>query len=606
MCARSPSLHALHTSPDFPIDIPFLLPRSGINQRESFMKTSTIRHQRSLVQLAILGVFFLAGQPALASLLTSYSDSYTLKTTNQSMWSSGNQASWNFNSGLLGGAWGTYAGNSPVSKGVNAITGSANAVIIPGVCFGLLGCTSDVTGDTRTGASVNVTSSGQAGVVVTAHANGGAIGAVLPMTTVLQFDDRGAGKFHIGGTNAIGPGANITSSAPSFKAGIDGVINMENHIAATGCVIGAGCSSTSRDANLLAGQFNILAIDTTKTKPISAFGADLSIFEFNKDISIRAGGVSCPSGDCQSVPVSTPQVAVARLDRLLDHSNASLSGNTLSMSNNQTVVSLTADITGILQYAMGVPFDALNPAIDLGVASVTGSVVDVRAGINLGITQSFDFVPRLLATLTFDKPVGRWISIPSLSDRLYWDYLGYTVTVDFNSVGQDFQFVGGEMGNLLDRKYWIEDGDNFTNKTQLSIDPTVPIKAGCFQGSLSGLGSFDTCGYDHEFKTTDLFDVSGFNRGFNLGGFNVADFATLNEIIDPNAVPEPGSIALFSVGLFFLAALRRLRQRHNPTLTSAPQYRLALTHCQRYMKSSGWAPFSVALKPNVPLDFRTC
>lgn len=63
-----------------------------------------------------------------------FADQFTFQTTGQSLWSSGAQASWAYDSGFIGGTWGGgRSASSPVVFGLNGITGSANALIFPAI-----------------------------------------------------------------------------------------------------------------------------------------------------------------------------------------------------------------------------------------------------------------------------------------------------------------------------------------------------------------------------------------------------------------------------------------------------------------------------------------
>jgi hypothetical protein len=465
-----------------------------------------------------------------------------------------------------------------------------------------------VTADTRTGAAITLSSSGQVGIDVHAQANGGAIAVVLPVQTSLKIDDLGFGKFHVGGTNSVGAGASISATAPSFKAGVDGIINIDNSISATGCFIGAGCSTSSADININPGQFSIVGLDTTATKPFSAFGIDIPQVKFGKEIPIRAGTETpeCTASKnnpgqqalienglvddpCASGPLAAPVVAVLKVDKLTDHTGGSMIGDTLTLSSNTPVLRVTADLTGIAQYALGSPVDVLNPSLDLKVATVTGSLIDVQAGIQLGLSQVFGFTPDLLATLTFDRDVlqyeqqqigetvsesfdfGCWLGFANYEcdgfNRVTRTPVygmvavnkGHTVTVDLEK-GADFAFVGGGGGDLLSRVYSVGNGANFNSNSLISIDPTMPIRAACFDLELKlGLGGTGNhCVLDETFGTTDLVDVSVFNNTFELTGFNDASFESDFRV----GVPEPGSIFLISIGLFGLAySYRPLRRR---------------------------------------------
>ena len=419
--------------------------------------TSTML-KRSPCQLALIGLFTVAAPAAMAAPLT-FNDSYTLSTTNQSMWAPGGQAQWSYDSGFVGGAWGTYAGNAPVGGGISAITGSENEMItprIPGIPSSHVPstrtCTSTAWGDvctpelgnydipgtpdipatyadTRSGAALGISSSGRVGVDVKAQANGGAIGVVVPVQTALQIADKGNGIFHVS-ANSVIAGASITSTAPSFKAGVDGIINLDNEFSATGCIIGAGCSSTNATVNLDAGQFSLVGLDTTQAKPFSAFGLGIPQVKYDREIIVRAGAESseCSASKasagqsaliengvvpdpCATGPLAQPAIGVLKVSKLADNTASNLSGTTLSLNSNQAVLRVTADLTGIAQYALGAPVDILNPELNLKVATVRGSIIDVQAGVSLGMSQKFDFTPTLMATLEFDRDVEQWRNV---------------------------------------------------------------------------------------------------------------------------------------------------------------------------------------------------
>jgi hypothetical protein len=549
--------------------------------RTKFDKVSRAKAVRpTTLAMAIVTSLYLFATPQFAN-ATVYSDTYTLQTTNQSMWAPGAQAAWSYNSGFQGGAWGTYAGSAPVSGGVNAITGSSNATITPAVP-GIPGyCTSTpwgdvctpaipgipaVTADTRTGAAVTIQSSGKVGVVATASANGGAVAVILPVSTQLNISDPLNGVFHVSGVNTIGSGASISTVAPSFQAGVSGVINLDNKFSGTGCVVFAGCSSSSSNVNVDPGQFSIVGLNTANTKPLSAFGVNVPMVAYGNPQGITAGA--------QTVGYVTPY-------QLSDASGGSVSGGTLSMSNNQTLLNVAADLTGIAQFALDFPVDVLNPSIDLGVATIAGTLLDVQAGVNLGITQSFSFDPNLQVTLVFDEPVSELEQVITSyaqnelcfntgfgqmcvpvggTHPVYgqaWVDVGNSVTINL-AQGADLKFTGA-VGNLLSRTYSLANVSDFTSNTLLSIDPMVAIQAGCFDISLKlNLGGYNHCAYDNTYATTGLANISVAKQTFELGGFNTASFD-----FAPNGgdVPEPETLLLTALGLLALALTRSKKGR---------------------------------------------
>ena len=596
-------------------------PTTGLNVSNLSMKTSKARQNKafrpSRLTLAMMGCLCLSATQTFAA-PTILNDVYTLQTTNQSMWGSGGQSSWAYDTGFQGAQWGTYAGSAPAGGGINAITGSQNvllfpalpgtpdvhvpAVVTPGFCVWGGACVPDVEitpaftipgipatpavyGDTRTGAAVSVSSSGRVGVDVTAQAQGGGISVVLPVTTALSIGDTVNGQFHVGGTSSFGAGSTITSTAPSFKAGVYGVINLDNSLNLEGCFIGAGCDNTTVNLNVDPGQFSLVGLDTTKTKPVSVFGLPVPI-KFDKEYQIREGQPPCQgpaTADgvepvCDVSPLAMPLLAVIKPTSLQDFTGGSFSGDVLSIANNTPVLRVTADLTGILQAALDFPADVLNPSLNLTVATISGSLLDVQAGVTLGMEQKFSLAPSLQVTLLFDKPIEEYD--PTTQQ---WVDEGTDVTIDL-AAGADLRFVG-DAGVLVSRTYSMKDATNFTSNTSLSIDPTLPIKALCIDIELKlGLGGTgQQCAFQKEFKTTDLVDISAYSNRFSLQGFNTAQFGGVDStdpyvpstpdippLFDPttpfaffepsNPVPEPSSIWLTALALIGLVSVSKRKQ----------------------------------------------
>ena len=533
--------------------------------------------------------------PAVAA-PTVFTDAYTLTTTNQSMWGSGTQAGFSYDSGLLGAAWGTYGSSGvPASFGLNAIIGSANTVLFPGTpeacAWGYcIGGTDPITADTRTGGALDGTTSGQVGLYVTAQANGGGLNVSVPVTSSLTIGEAGAnGIFHVSGTNALG-GGTITAIAPSFKAGLDGVLVLEASVKGTGCIALAGCTSSDPISlvDINAGRFSLVALDTSKTDPVSFFGLGWPYIQFGKEYAIRAKEPPCqgpPTQDgtppkCPGQTFQTPAIGVVKVDNLGDLSGGTVNQNMLSLTTNQPVLRLTADVTGIAQYALGITADVLSPSVDVPyIGSLGGTVINVQAGVQFGLTQEFDFTPRLLAELQFDKPVTEYvkkftgayeqkclINTP-IGCLLYVDDMtkpifdvvaidrGTTVAVNL-ATGADLRFTS-ELGELLGRTYFM--GNNsFTSDSRVSIDPTLPIKAGCLEvdSKVPGFDGVEVCAFEKDYRTTDLASFSVYKNTFSLGGFDTATFMLAGDAgSDPQGgnVPEASSLWLT---LLALGALR--------------------------------------------------
>lgn len=600
-------------------------------------RTISAKHVRqALATLGAAGCLLAPMHQAYAAAI--YNDTYTLKTSNQSMWYPGSRSQYSASTGFQGAAWGTYAGNAPVSGGIYAVSGSENAEIFPIGCgdWKLSACYAD----TRTGAAVSLASSGRVGVDVYASAEGGSLSVVLPVTTQMTIGEkangvtslRGAvqnpffptsidksfaavdGVFRVSGSSSVLNGAAITTTAPTFSAGVNAIVNMDNSIVASGCFIFSGCSDTGFNANANPGTFNLVGIDSAQQKPVSVLGGAFSPITLGKEYTIRSGEAPCvTSTDC-IVKVGAPTLAVIEANGLQNVSGGTLSGNELNLSANSPMLRLTADLTGIAQSVLGLPVDVLNPNINVGVGSVSGSLFDAQIGVQLGLAQSFSLNPAMEVTLAFDKPVSQWVPQASLylfdrviatvsgtlggyqettfyddlgrllgtsskpygimdymqscwifgcylDDTSHWEQMGTNVAVNL-SMGADLMFDGNADGHLLSRTYGVSDSmANFSSQTSLTVDGILPMRAGCFNVELKlGLGSTgQQCAYDHDFDLGGLADLSLIGGLFSLGGFDAMTFASE---LPQGEAPEPGTVWLFLLAACILVAIHK---RHSAT-----------------------------------------
>ena len=394
---------------------------------------------------------------ALAALFTSaaaiaapqtYNDDFTLSTTNQSMWGSGAQAGWSYDV-FQGIQWGTYLDrpnlpkHGPQTIGLDAVTGSSNTVIIPSFCVWTPWgeqCTSGLSVDTRTGASVGLTSSGQLGINLRTASAGGAISAVLPVKTTLQVTDVTAGgAFHVGGTakiDTVKGGAQISATAPSFKAAVNGVANVDASIYAQGCLVLLGCQSGGTAGRLGIDQ-NILNINSANTKPFNVLGLDFGAPGVDSFYRLRQGGTPCEKQSISDCPIDVGGIVLAQvqLSTLKNYSGGTYDAvtNALTLSKNSPVFNFDADIVGIAQALYGLTVDVVNPSVNLNIpggaaVSVGVKLADLQAGIQLGLQQSFAVTPSLQATLQFDKPVSEYVQV---LDHVESRLAGYKEVISF-------------------------------------------------------------------------------------------------------------------------------------------------------------------------------
>jgi hypothetical protein len=392
-------------------------------------------------------------------------------------------------------------------------------------------------------------------------------------------------------------GGSIQISQPSFTANVDAIMNFDNTLSGTGCFLGAGCSSSSSSVNLDPGRFNLISLNTQDAHPISAFGLGLPIAKLDKTYTITtdADGNVCVSPCAKQVLQAPSLVRVTpyTLNNIVHGGIDAFSGETLSASGQQTVISADADLTGIAQKLLGASTDVLNPSISFGAGiftagTISGKLFDAQAGVNLGLSQSVSFTPSLYSTLNFDEPVDLWQ--PELdfcvtnhfgpkecfTVAAQWVNAGNSITIPLDGSGTLMRY-DNTPGDLISQTYGIQDAVNndFAFRTGLTIDPNLLVQAGCFDFELAfDLGGTGLqCAFNTDFATTSLVDIGVDFSNFNLGGFNTVtvtdrDLTPVESQPDVGSptttVPEPGTLSLLGAGALGLLARRRRKGAGSP------------------------------------------
>lgn len=395
---------------------------------------------RSGLSLALL----MAGAAAHAGpTYFSQTDRFTLETQGQGMFGAGQAAGWAYDSGFQGQTWGRYATpNSPERVTIGGIAGGANETILKPLCvwFPFVGeqCTPRVTLDTRTGVQATLESSGRVGVRVGAAVEGGSISAKVPLEAKLEITrDEFNGTLQVGGYGRVDSRAKldsmITATAPSFNAGVKAEMALNVGLGFAGCVFAAGCSSSG-------GRFGfdvaptLLGVDTAKQNPLTVLDLGLPVPGANKYYEIRKnpnpaeqgsdaldatekatkpGSDGRPQADS---PISMGGVILAQVKADLPRgaSGGTVMGSSISLGSSMAGVSVAADLTGLAQLAAGFPVDMLSPSFDIslgrfGSVGLGGTLINMLAGVNLGLSQNFTFTPQLKVELEFDKPVSEYV-----------------------------------------------------------------------------------------------------------------------------------------------------------------------------------------------------
>lgn len=436
--------------------------------------------------------------------------------------------------------------------------------------------------DTRTGVELSVHSSGDLGLKFGYSIDSGSVDATADFKPTATAPEQVAANsfFNIGTQSALS-GGTIDTQSPEVSAYMNAVMQLSGSISGEGCIIFAGCSSSTSSLPNIDLDQTILSIDPNAInvlpgirpdgKPLAQLplaGGSLTLsdglgapgFEISDDhgttlFTTVPEGV--PTNDLGELGFNVPNVAT--------HGDWSGSGSTIASSGSDGLLSASLDVDGLLTAAIEaatgvpVPFGA-DWELD-GVGSLHVDLADIDIGPYLDFTQGFEFDPELYVDLAFDHPVNvmgqGWLS----SWVGPWDALPAFALSQTTTFTPTF---------FLDAA--------FTNNTGmlLGLEGTWEILK--LSGSLGPLTIPDTSLNQLLGWGDTMFDVQTqpwniYNNSFQLGGFSriLANSFTISvgqgPVIGPPggggdvSVPEPGDLWMLLFGLCVLAGCRRFGLR---------------------------------------------
>lgn len=460
-----------------------------------------------------------------------YTDNFTLTTSNQTLFA--NASGWNVDTGFQGAQWSATVG------GDNYVDPCTDLGPFGSICLG------------TTGGGVSIKSAGQIGFSANATGSFGKVTASVPYTTTLTMTpNTGAnGQFSIGSTYTLLGGSTLTTTAPVLQASLNGIMNMQNQFSAGVCVAG-GCSNSSSNLDMNAGTFNILSAGTSGSAPLTTFGQPLSGFKYGTTYDLRS-----PSAKGGTLPPSIGNVVVNQLQG--GSASSKTAGVLPTWSSNQVMTAANVNLTGLLETATGlgsspnIVKSVLTPEIKLGsIADVKGTMVTAQLGAQIDLKQQLQLQPDLEVTMVFSAPVYQRVVFNHGRSSSLID-LGTTVTMKAG-VTESLTF-NGAAGQLLSWSYGMGSA-TIDASADLTINPQLSVQAACFSADVFNTFSTNVpCAYNNHSVLANLIDVP-LQKAANaaITGWNSASFnAPLA------AVPEPGSWALFGLGLTGIAWARR-------------------------------------------------
>ncbi|HWR17218.1 MAG TPA: hypothetical protein VN577_20485 [Terriglobales bacterium] len=418
------------------------------------------------IPLALLAFIALAISPAVAG---ETSTSGTFQTTNQSIWSSGTAFSYDYYKDL-------------------GTTFSANPSIGDIGCF--LGACA--------GAEASLYLSGNIGLRIGAHVDGGSVDAAIPFNATVSAPNFVYVGQSLTPTAAIGLGTtSFSATGPTAGAYTDFYANFYASGSAEVCYV-VDCSGTS--GVLFNGGFTqeLLAVNRNNDGELRILGLDVGMsgsvgpvsFSFNPSIN----GASATGGETISAVASTD------------------------------VANVGVDLAQVVASAVGIPISG-----SLG-GVINWSLLSASATLDTLFNQHF----------SMDSSVAVRLHVEETGEDV-WCYMG----MGCGAIG-----AAEHTGMYTITPYYYGSA-LFGNQTGISLAPgyDVSILYAEIPGFLS-LGPLAQ--WSNNFP---LPEISVFDNSFNLDGFDVIAGTPFQVQI----VPEPCSILLLGTG--FLATARLLRRR---------------------------------------------
>jgi hypothetical protein len=440
--------------------------------------------------------------------------------------------------------------------------------------------------DTRTGARVDLTTSGKFGLEFGYTVNSGSVNAAAAFSASAALPAANAkhGEFFSLNPDSKLEGGSISSQSPEVEAHINAIAQLSASVTAQACLILAGCTGKgthtfpslnmhqpvlSIDPNSIKVLGDLLPPDNPgePRKPL----AEVKLA--NQTLTVQAAvdvtgvpGWKLTTSQFTLVDTTppTPDVTIdlASIEFKLPNiaTSGGLDAGSLKSSGRDDIIKLRLDVDALAS-GLGLPVQggAGLTLIDEGGIKIGGQfdLWDVDIGPDVGVTQDFELEPTLMARLDFSKPVtiagqsglqtfweGEWDLLPEVAlletttfSPTFW--LDATLT---HIIGIDLGLTGTM--DILKFSFSAEAGP-------VKILETNPISL----NSLLGLGN-------QLFSTAKLpFPIWGADDPFKLGGF--AQITGAPFTITVATAPTPGTLALLLAALGAAAVARR-RARFAP------------------------------------------
>ena len=433
--------------------------------------------------------------------------------------------------------------------------------------------------DTRTGARLDLTTSGKFGLEFGYTVDSGSIDADVAFSAVAQLPDRIDKNtfFNLNPSASLDDGL-LLSQSPRAEATMNAIAQLSGSVSARACLILSGCTGTATaslptlDANqpILKLDPNSLKVVPDLLPPNNPGEPRRPLAEVklaNQELTLEGAldatgtpGFKLTTSQFTLADTTPPSpdisLDLASIEFQLPEivTSGGVQGDVLRSGGRDDFLSPRIDIDGVASMAGFPPLGINLNLIDSGGFKVGASLdaLDIDAGPDIGITQDFELRPTLMARLDFSNPIlikglnglqdfweGRWDLLPEFALQETT-----TITPTFwieamltNSMGIDLGLTGTM--DILKLSFGASVGS-------VDLISSNPISL----NNLLGLGN--------ELFSTDKWQFNVADTSFALGGFSPVTTSAFTL-----AVPEPRILVLLLAGIPVMLLVQRRTGRQS-------------------------------------------
>jgi len=430
--------------------------------------------------------------------------------------------------------------------------------------------------DTRTGARIDLTTSGKLGLEFGYTVDSGSIDALadLSATAVLPDANLLLGEFfNLNPTSLLIDGS-ITTQSPKAEAYINAIAKLSGSVTAKACLILSGCAEGTLNLPTVDVEQPILVVDPNSLQILPGLPAPLpdplaEIALLNQEVTLSGTLTPTPNPPfvlpgfkvstalgtiVDTSPTGTPEfeVDLASIEVQAPDISTSggLDGNLIKSSGRDDFLLARLDIDGVATMAgafppLGIGLTLIDiPGFKVGAQF---DALDVDAGPDLGITQDFELDPTLMVRLDFSAPL---MIDGMFGPQMFWEG-AWDVLPNFALLEKTTTFAP---------TFWLDAALTNTLGIDLGLSGTMDFfkfgagvtVAGIDLLSIGPISLNSLLGLSNELFSTPKLRIPIYDIPFTLGGFGEIQAAAFTI-----TVPEPGTLLLLLTGLGYVVVFQR-------------------------------------------------